>query len=109
MSQQQRNVQVRVDTYTRVCLTVIAVLLTVLILGLWAERTPLPERAVAKSAKSGIPDAGAQRVAMVKAVKENTDKVEELIRLFETGQAKVQVMAEEEKAGRRNVPTRKAE
>lgn len=99
-AQKTQRIQVRVDAYTRVCLTVIAVLLTVLIVGLWADRGPGSPQAQAQvkaQAKAGIPDAGSQRAALTKGLEDSTSKIEELIRLFETGSAKVQVVTAADK------------
>ena len=92
MNETDRNVRVRVDGYTRVVLTVIAVLLTVLIAGLWADGVPSARDAMGMG--SGIPDAGSQREKMIKALERNTAQLDQLIRLFESGTAKVQVVAE---------------
>ncbi len=84
---------IRVDAYTRVCLTVIAVLLSVLIVGLWAETVPGQSRAFARNnnpPKLFIDSAG-QRKAAIAAQEKTTRKLEELISLFTTGQAKVQI------------------
>jgi len=105
MSEQQKGMQVRVDAYTRVCLTVIAALLTVMIVGLWAEQAPLAGEV---RAKDGIPNAGAQRQVMIKALQANTAKLEELVGLFESGKAKVQVAEAKEKAEKDHAATRKA-
>lgn len=97
MSKNRQDVELRVDRYTRVCLTVIAGLLTVLILGLWADAVPSTRPALGSS--SGVPDAGQQRERTIKAVQENTAKLDRLIRLFETGTAKVQIAGAEQPAG----------
>lgn len=111
MSDKPDRVVVRVDGYTRVCLTVIAVLLTVLIVGLWAEgvpasrhasAAPAPTAAGATPAPMGIPDAGGQRDKLVKEMERVTAKLDHLVSLFETGKAKVQVSAEGKEAGKDN-------
>ncbi|HUS91853.1 MAG TPA: hypothetical protein VM695_08385 [Phycisphaerae bacterium] len=99
MNEKQNSVVVRVDGYTRACLTVIAVLMTVLIVALWAE-APSADRAFGQaSSAAGVPfvNAGVQRERTIKAIQENTAKLDRLIGLFETGKAKVQVA---EEAGR---------
>jgi len=106
--QSNRNVTVvRVDGYTRVCLTVIAVLLSVLIVGLWAEG-PSADRAYGQVRSKTTPfvNAGEQRERTIKAVETNTAKLDSLIRLFETGKAKVQVAEEGNKSGVRK-PTKR--
>jgi hypothetical protein len=108
MSHKQNAVVVRVDGYTRVCLTVIAALLTVLIAGLWAQGVPAAREAAAAPAAApaptGIPDAGGQRDRMVKELERVTAKLEHLAELFETGKAKVQVSGEGKEAGKDNAP-----
>lgn len=97
MGDKQQRVELRVDAYTRVCLTVIAALMTVLIVGLWAEGPgPVGEAGAA----TGIPDSGQQRATMIKAIEANTAKLDRLINLFETGKAKVQVAQDGLKAGK---------
>ncbi len=97
MGKTRRTVEIQVDVYTRSCLTVIAVLLTVLIVALWAQ--PLtPDgggQAVAAGSSTpggGIPDAGRQRDTMIKELQNQTSKLDALTRLLETGKAKVQVV-----------------
>ena len=109
MNDKPDRVVVRVDAYTRACLTVIAVLLTVLIVGLWAEGVPAarhasaaPAPAGAQPAPMGIPDAGGQRDKLVKEMERATAKLDRLVSLFETGKAKVQVSAEGKEAGKDN-------
>ncbi len=100
MGNARRTVEIRVDGYTRSCLTVIAVLLTVLIVALWAQPlTPGGDQAVAANQPGGgIPDAGRQRDTMIKELENQTSKLEALIRLFETGKVKVQVVDENGKS-----------
>jgi hypothetical protein len=97
MSKTRRTVEIRVDVYTRSCLTVIAVLLTVLIVALWAQPlTPAgADQAAAASPSApgeGIPDAGRQRETIIKELENQTSKLEALTQLLETGKAKVQVV-----------------
>ena len=89
MGKDKHTLRIRVDAYTRLCLTVIAVLLTVLIVGLWADRPPLAEQAWAKGPflESG---SQIQLVQMVKAQDKTIAKLNELVGLFRSGQAKVQ-------------------
>ena len=110
MSDKQDRVVVRVDAYTRACLTVIAALLTVLIAALWAEGVPAARRASAAMAPGatpppmGIPDAGGQRDRLVKEMEKVTARLDRLVSLFETGKAKVLVSAEGKEAGKDNAP-----
>ena len=85
-----KTTHLRVDGYTRFCLTAIAVLLTVLIIGLWAEVIHPPGGAYAAE-PFGV-DAGAQRNAMIKAMGQTNTKLDELIGLLKTGRAKVQLV-----------------
>jgi hypothetical protein len=99
MGKTRKTVEIRVDVYTRSCLTVIAVLLTVLIVALWAQPlTPAGTDMAAAASPSapggGVPDAGRQRDMMIKELENQTSKLEALTRLFETGKAKVQVVAD---------------
>jgi hypothetical protein len=85
----QPNMQVRVDGYTRVCLTAIAVLLTVLICGLWAQRSPTPQQAQAAQV---FANSSARLDDVVNAQTTTTQKLTELISLMKSGQVKVQVI-----------------
>ena len=99
----KRYMNVQVDGYTRLCLTAIAILLTVVIIGLWAETTgPLNKTATAR--KYADEDAqqalnqgrwgtsSAPQQEMVKAQKEANTKLDELIQLLKNGEVKVQIV-----------------
>lgn len=102
MSQKPANSEgktaVRVDGYTRVCLTAIVVLLTLLVLGLWSDRfAPTPAQA-GPSGSNGTPqairtlgNAGQQREAMVDQQKQTNKKLDEIIRLLRSGDVKVRI------------------
>lgn len=100
-----RNVTIRVDGYTRVCLTAIAVLLTVLIVGLWANHSPTPDAAFA----GGVPRAinpQSQRDAVAEAQRAGNAKLDELIELLKSGDVQVKVIGQlpaEEDADRADV------
>ena len=89
---------VRVDSYTRACLTAIVVLLTLLVLGLWSERfAPAPAQAGPGGA-NGTPqaiktlgNAGQQREAMVDQQTQTNRKLDEIIRLLRSGDVKVRI------------------
>lgn len=83
---------VQLDGYSKACLGVIAVLLTVLIVGLWAD-LPGTGRAIAADppAKEGFGDSASQRNALLEAQGKTNDKLDELIRLLKSGDAKVQL------------------
>ena len=85
-----KDVRLRVDGYTRVCLTVLAVLLTLLVIGLWADMPVGHDSARAAGSKAFV-DAIAQRKMILEAQKTTNTKLEELIRLFRDGRAKVQL------------------
>jgi len=91
MGKTRRKGEIQVDVYTRGCLTVIAVLLSVLIVALWAQPLPFSGQAIAAQS-AGIPDAGRQRQIIIEELKKNTSRLDDLIRLLESGKAKVQVV-----------------
>jgi len=95
MAEALNDIRVKVDAYTRVCLTLLAGLLTVLIVGLWARNVPMAEDA--RAAEQFNP-AGAERAAMVEAQNETNRKLGELIKLLESGRVRVRVIEEPEKA-----------
>jgi len=108
MERKQEKVELRVDSYTRVCLTVIAALLTVLICGLWADGLPPARQAVGDD---GIPNAGQQRKEMIDTLKQTNAKLDRLVDLFESGKARVQaeqVEPAEKTAEGKSAATRKA-
>ncbi len=102
---------VRVDTYTRICLTAITVLLTLLVIGLWSDMGSLSESAHAASKsnrqaqKAGFRDAEARRAILTEgrwgtssspnkfaAEQERTNtRLDELISLFRDGKARVRI------------------
>ena len=100
------RVVIRIDGYTRFCLTAICVLLTVLILGLWVMTPPTTPAARAADENGpppgGVFNAGAQRVAAVDAatatnqkLDATNQKLDRIISLLESGQAKVTVQQAE--------------
>ena len=101
--QDKNYTPVQVDWYTRLCLTTIAMLLTVLIVGLWAENLSLTSDAAAAGSKYRDKESQAAvaegrwgtssapgKIAAVQ--KETNEKLSELIRLFKSGQAQVKVV-----------------
>ena len=89
------------------CLTIIAVLLTVLIVGLWAQGVPAARDAAAAAttpppAPAGIPDAGGQRNRTIKELEKITAALERLSGLLQSGKAKVQVSGDGKEAGKDN-------
>jgi len=108
---------VKVDWYTRACLTAITVLLTVLVIGLWADlSTPASQGApppagykdeTSKDAvyegRWGTSSASGKQAAIQT---ETNNKLDELIKMFKNGDARVKVVSlPEQNAGdSTNVP-----
>jgi len=89
MKRERRKVRMVVDDYTRLCLTAVVALLAVLVLGLWVERgSPCG----AADGKTPFLDSAADRKEIAKTLEDSNAKMDELISLFKTGQAKVQIM-----------------
>ena len=82
----RQSIKVRVDNYTRACLTGIAVLLTIVILGLWSE-VKVADRALA--ADPVFTGGTGQRQEVVEAIGETNKRLDTLIDLFKSGQVKV--------------------
>ncbi|KPK86301.1 MAG: hypothetical protein AMJ81_01605 [Phycisphaerae bacterium SM23_33] len=88
------------DRYTRCCLTAIAILLTVLVIGLWATGPvgPAPTSAAppaaAEADTSGIGNPAAQRAATIQAINTTNQKLDRIISLIESGKIKVTVVQE---------------
>ena len=82
---------VRTDAYVRVCLTAIAVLLAVLVVGLWGDHAP--PAVAAPAARGPFLDSSTQTqlVELVRAQEKTTAKLDELLRLFKSGRVKVQL------------------
>jgi len=100
MDKERGTLKVRVDWYTRACLTAIAVLMTVLIIGLWADYTPQGQSAFGGSAKPFVESGTqAQIIQVVKAQDRTTAKLTELIALLRSGQVKVEVVGAKAKGG----------
>lgn len=95
MQRTKRNVRIVVDGYTRVCLTAIAVLLTVAILGLWSDGMHFAATARANGDENKMPfgDAPGDRKAMIDAQEKIVAKLDELIKVLKSGDVKVQTMS----------------
>lgn len=91
MSTNRKRHEVRLDTYSQLCLTAIAVLMTVLIIGLWADRAPLASQA---QAKGPFMESGTQTqlVAMVKAQQKTVAKLDQLLSVLKSGQVRVRIV-----------------
>jgi len=100
-----RAPRVRVDTYTRVCLTAIAVLLTLMVVGLWADLAPMDGEL---GAAEKFLDTSAQRKVALEQAKQTNAKLDQLISMFSSGQAKVRVVGDKAgQAGGKQVAPRK--
>ena len=104
MGKERETLKVRVDGYTRVCLTAIAVLLTVLIVGLWADYTPQASQAQGKPFLDNSTTAELKEVA--RAQDRTTAKITELITLLRSGQVTVKVADDGKTAGGPNDSTK---
>ena len=105
MQHDLRSIEARVDGYTRLCLTAIAVLLTILVIGLWADGVRSTDKAVAADRWL---DSSAQRNSLVQIQKETNRKLDELIALLKSGEIKVQLTEAPAKgAGARHVKSAK--
>ncbi len=104
-NKEQKKMTVRVDGYTRVCLTAIAVLLTALVIGLWAE---IPASVDARAAEPFL-NTSAQREETKKAIDGTNDRLDKIIDLLKSGEIKVQMVASAPDATRKGakdeVPT----
>ena len=87
--QTHHDPRVRLDGYSRFCLTALAVLLTVLILGLWAEDVRPARQAVAAER---FLNTSAQREAGVEAQRECNAKLDEIIQILKSGELKVRIV-----------------
>jgi len=77
---------VTVDRYTRIMLTIIAVLLTLMVAGLWYEAP-----ASIPSAQAGIPDNGKQLDMVILNLEKIGYSIQEIQTLLCSGKVKVQV------------------
>jgi len=79
--------------YLNTVLSAIAVLLTLNLVTLWSL-SPAPALDGASDASAqGLPNAGAQRAQMVEAQNKTNQKLDELIKLLKSGQARVRLEA----------------
>ena len=103
MCREKERIQVRVDAYTRVCLTAIAILLTVLVIGLWTEM-PGPTKPVQAdpAASKVFLDSSAQRKSMIEHQKETNSKLSEIATLLRSGNVKVQVVGAPQEAAKKD-------
>ena len=94
---EKQEIRLKVDRYTRGCLTVIAVLLTVLIVGLWS--TALPPVGVARAAddKDRFGETGTRIAAQLETLQSINGKLDEINKLLAGGRLKVQLVGEDGK------------
>jgi len=96
MENSEKGIEVKVDLYTRFCLTAIAALLTLLVIGLWAEAVPTANQASAEPARV-FGDSAAQRDEVAKLQAQTVEKLKELIDLLKSGEVKVQMVQPDQK------------
>ncbi len=109
MERHGRKVRWQADGYTRFCLGAMVVLMTVLIVGLWAERVPVAGPAGA--AERYQPRSALDIENLVQVQDRTIDKLEEIRKLLASGDVKVQVVGGEtkESGGEKHVqPTSEA-
>ena len=93
----KKRIEIRVDAYTRICLTAIAALLTVTVLGLWCQAGPLASSvSAAGPGTDGFGDMGARVAAQLEAANKTNAKLDELIALLTSGKVKVQLAKEKD-------------
>jgi threonine dehydrogenase-like Zn-dependent dehydrogenase len=100
----QRRQQIQVDAYTRFCLTAIAALLTVVVVGMWSQEVRLADRA---EAAEQFGETGTNVADLLKVQRETQAKFDELISLMTSGKVKVQIVKPQEQdagGGGENVP-----
>ncbi len=99
MPQRKGRNTVVIDGYTRFCLTAIVALLTVLIIGLWATGpASLTGAGIAAAApraavRDVLPNAGAQRQQMLRAIQAGNQKLQRIADLLASGKVRVTVEA----------------
>ncbi len=112
MKQTQGRITISIDGYTRVCLTAIAVLMTILIIGLWASG-PEPmsgEQAVAAARRvkpdKTLLDARAQRMELLKEARETNKKLDKIVAVLKGGEMRVVLAESKTKKGKSNAKKR---
>jgi hypothetical protein len=96
MARPGRIVRIRVDAYTRFCLTLLAVLMTVAILGLWGSHAPAPPAAGA--AEGQIFGSTKQRAELLDATTKTNEKLDQIIGLLKSGEMQVQVVGQKDES-----------
>lgn len=92
----------RLDAYTRLCLTALIVLLSLLVGLLYAHLPSLTPSAQAQQSEVkrandplAIPNAWAQRDAQTRVIEETNKKLDKIIDLLESGQIKIIAVPED--------------
>ena len=83
-----------IDRYTKAVLTVIAVMLTLVAMGLWTDERP----SVVSRAYAGIPDSGQQLQQIVDSVDAIQARMDSLSAVLVSGKIKVEVVEPKVKA-----------
>ena len=96
MKRRKDRTTVVVDAYTRFCLTAIAVLLTVLIIALWAaghaEQGAQTAWGQTRTMGKGVlPNAGDQRKAILKAIEGTHDRLDRILAFLKSGDLQVKI------------------
>ena len=86
--QNEEHTNVQIDGYTRFCLTAITILLTLLIIGLWADAVRPVDQAGAGEA---FLNSSAQRNTLIDASRQTNVKLDELMTLLKSGQVQVRI------------------
>jgi hypothetical protein len=96
----RHRVEMRIDGYSQICLTIIVGLLALLVAGLWSQGA-YSARAGAQSKPLTNPTS--QRQKLIDAQEKTNQKLGQLIQLLEKGDAKIQVIApRKDKSGGEN-------
>lgn len=80
---------IALDNYSRIILTVIAVLLTLIVIPLWTDNINPDSQALA--ARTGIPDSGQQMNELIEIMKQNSETLEKIAAILENQTLKVEI------------------
>ena len=89
------------DNYTRIVLTVIAVLLTCIAIPLWTQGPEMSPSAMAAS--SGIPDSGQQLNELISLTADNKASLELIAEKLSSGTLKVQIIEKDQEVNSKPV------
>lgn len=96
MNGKGRTIRIEVDGYTRVMLTVTAVLLAAVVVSLWIDHGPGPEAAYAEQTK--MANALEQRGEIIAEQRRTTAQLERIAKLLTSGEMKAQVVSKDAKS-----------